>query len=129
MSIPRTSSVDLLTGTMPSEQSVGVTSTTLGLEHDVSMRQLLTVQFVRTGGANGTSTFRIDGSNDGTNWTTSLALEDAQSTTPTTRVTSSVISGASGAKAYYIPPIWRYVRAYVEIDVDGKSYAFLQAGG
>jgi hypothetical protein len=126
MSLQYSNSVDLLT-LDSSDASEGVTETTTGEAFDVSQRSQLTIQFVCADHTNGGGTFRIDGSNDGTNWVV-LALEDSLTTTPATRVISSSLI-LDSSKGYYIPAGWRYVRAHVQVDVDGTYFAHLHCAG
>ena len=127
MSLPYTNSIDLLTGTV-SESSVGVTTTTTGLGFDVSKRQQIVVQFLVTGHVSGNTVFSLDGSNDGTHWTTGLACQDLTSVTETTYVTSKTIS-SNTSQAVKVPSGWRFIRAVATITTDGTSFAFMEAAG
>jgi hypothetical protein len=127
MSIVYTESVDLLTNN-PSESSSGVAVTTTGTATDVSKRQLLSVQFVAKSISSGNGVFTLDGSNDGTNWTTGLAMLNLTSTTPTTLVTSVTLS-ANGATMVTIPSAMKYIRANVTRTTDGTYYAFMENKG
>lgn len=103
----------------------GVGATTTSLAFDVSKRQLVGVEFITAGG---TSVFSVDISNDGTNWVTSVAFMDAQSTTPTTYVTSkSVASGNAYAVLSSLLP-FRFIRV-VATWTSGTATAILQTAG
>lgn len=126
--MPFSDSIDLLTLTAPANKSVGIT--TLGLTNgtlfDVSLREQLIAQFVRANNVAGNSVFSIDGSNDGVNWTTSLACQDLQSVNATTFSTTKTITG-NGNAAFKISGGWRYIRGVVNQSVDGTSYILLEA--
>lgn len=128
MSLPYSMNVDMLTKTSLCESSAGVTADTTGVAFDVSKRQQIVVQFVCANHSSGNGVFTIDGSNDGSTWTTGLALEDLTSTTPATRVTSVTLN-ANGAKAVSVPPGWRFIRAGVDVTTDGTYYAFMENAG
>lgn len=114
----------MLANVMPAENaSGGVTTTTTSTKQDVSKRQVICVQFVTTGSC----VFSIDGSNDGTAWTTGLACQDATSTASATFVTSKTISSAGNA-AVYVPSGWRYIRCLATV-TSGTNSAFLHAAG
>lgn len=127
MSIPFTDSVDLLTGTIP-ESSSGVTVDTTGSGYDVSKRQQIVIQFLRTNHTSGNSVFSVDGSNDGTHWTTGLAVQDLTATASTTYITSKTLSSNSSA-AVKVPSGWRFIRAVLDVTTDGTSFAFMESGG
>jgi hypothetical protein len=128
MSLPFTDSIDMLTGS-ESSVSAGVTKTTVGDRIDVSKRQQITIQFV---GKNltGDGNFRIDASNDGTNWDTGIAVIDASGTATTTGTNNITISSANpNCDSVYVRPGYRYLRCNVDVDETGTFYAFLQAAG
>lgn len=61
-----------------------VGQTTTSSMYDISKRQLVTCQFITSGG---TSVFSVDVSNDGTNWVAGVAFLDAAATASATYVT------------------------------------------
>ena len=126
MSINFTDSVDLLTGESP-ESSDGVSITTTGTGYDVSKRQQIVVQFT-SDDATGSGAFTLDGSNDGSTWTTGLACQDLTSATSTTFVTSKTLNSASSA-AVKVPSGWRFIRAVCTVTTGGTYRAFMEAGG
>lgn len=127
MAINFTDSVDLLTGSRP-EDSSGVTIDTTGAAYDVSKREQIVVQFLRTNHASGNTAFSIDGSNDGTNWTTGLACQDLTATASATFVTSKTLNSDSSA-AVKVPSGWRFIRGVSNVTTDGTSFAFMESGG
>ncbi len=114
MGIPYTDNITVL-------NAVGATTTSNG--YDVSKRQLISIEFITSGG---TSSFSIDVSNDNVNWITSIAFQDVQSTTPSTLVTSkSVASGTAGA---IVPPNFAYIRV-VATWTSGTATAIIESKG
>lgn len=128
MALQYTNSVDLLTNTSPAESSAGVTVDTTGVKQDVSARNQIVVQFVCANHTSGNGVFTIDGSNDGTNWTTGLAVQDLTATASTTYVTSKTLNSNSTA-AVKVPSGWRFVRGVVDVTTDGTYYAFMECAG
>lgn len=127
MSLQYTNAIDLLTGTTP-ESSSGVTIDTTGLGYDVSLRSQIVVQFLAANISGGNGVFTIDGSNDGSNWTTGLACQDLTATASTTYVTSKTLSSNTSA-AVKVPAGWRFIRAAVNLTTDGTYYAFMECAG
>jgi len=128
MAILHTTSIDLLTGDQPAEKSAGVTVDTTGQKVDVSERQQITIQFRGASITTGNGVFSIDGSNDGTNWTTGLAMHDMTQTAGQTNVASVTIS-ANGSKMVSVQPGFRYIRAVLDLTTNGTYFAALEAGG
>ena len=127
MSLPYTTSIDMLTGDIPSV-SAGVTKSTLGTAVDVSKRQQILIQFVGSS-VTGDGDFRIDGSNDGTNWVLGIAFQDATSVAPTTWAVNKAISSTTPYGAAIVPPGWKYLRVNLDVDETGTYYAFLECAG
>lgn len=127
MSLQFTNAVDLLTGSLP-ESSAGVTVDTTGTGYDVSLRGQIVVQFLATSISAGNGVFTIDGSNDGSHWTTGLACQDLTSTASATFVTSKTLSSNTSA-AVKVPSGWRWIRAKVDMTTDGTYFAFMEAAG
>lgn len=128
MSLQFTNAIDLLTGTDTVTGSAGVTVDTTGTKQDVSLRSQIVVQFVAANISSGNGIFTIDGSNDGTNWTTSLAVQDLTATASTTFVTSKTLNSNTSA-AVKVPSGWRFIRAKVDLTTDGTYYAFMECAG
>lgn len=128
MGLNYTDNVDLLTLTSPAESSVGVTIDTTGSKYDVSKRSQIVVQFRCANHASGNGVFSIDGSNDGSNWTTGLAVQDLTATASATYVTSKTLS-SDGTAAVKIPSGWRFIRAVVDVTTDGTYFAYLESAG
>lgn len=128
MAILHTTSVDLLTGDQPAEKSAGVATGTTGPAVDVSERQQITIQFRGASISAGNGVFSIDGSNDGTNWVTGLAMHNMTQTAGQTNVTSATIS-SNVSSMFSVQPGFRYIRAVVVRTTDGTYFAALEAGG
>lgn len=128
MSLKYTDNIDLLTLTSPAESSVGVTVDTTGTKFDVSLRSQIVVQFRCADHTSGNGVFSIDGSNDGSNWTTGLAVQDLTATASATYVTSKTLNTNSTA-GVKVPSGWRFIRAIVDVTTDGTYFAYLEAAG
>ena len=100
-----------------------VGSTTTSSAYDISKRQLVTIQFVSSGG---TSVFSVDVSNDGTNWITGVAFLDSLQTSVGTYVVSKLV--ASTTTGAVIIPGFRFIRV-VATWASGTATAILQAAG
>jgi hypothetical protein len=107
----------------------GVTSTTTGTVIDVSLREKLSFVFLCTGHSSGNGVFTIDGSNDGTNWVTSIAFQDATATASTTFVTSKTLSSNTTAGGYFPFVQFRYLRFVITVTTDGAYSVFAQDYG
>ena len=119
MSLPYT---DNLTGIN------AVTATTTSDGYDTSKRQQITVQFVAASVTTGNGVFTIDASNDGMNWITSIAFQDAQTTASTTWITSKTLS-ATGTAGAYVKAGWRFIRVKCTVTSDGSYSAIIQNAG
>lgn len=88
---------------------------------------MISIMFVCSGHASGNGAFTVDISNDGVTWATSVAIIDAASTTPSTRVTTATLS-ANGAKMYYLGNDFgaKLIRVNVVVTTDGSYSAILQ---
>ena len=128
MSLPWTTNVDMLTGTSPAENSIGVTTPTVGAAIDVSKRQQITVQFIGTI-TSGNGNFSLDVSNDGKNWVQGVAFLDALATGVGTYVVSKGISSITPFGAAVITPGFRYIRCRLDVSGTGTYYAILEAAG
>lgn len=126
MSLPFTSSIDMLTGNSP-ESTIGVSGTTTGAAIDVSKRQQIVVQFTSANTV-GTGVFTLDGSNDGALWVVGLAAQDLQSANSATFVTSKSLATAVSA-AVKVPSGFRYIRAVCTVTTGGIYKALLEAAG
>ena len=133
MGLPHSLNIDLLTGSIPGESSVGVTTTTTGPTVDVSQRQLKSVQFICSNHTSGNGVFTISVSNDGTNWVTYNRLNDNLANTNAqmdTRVASSTLN-SNTTKIYFFPSgdYFRYIRCTCTVTTDGTYFALLEAAG
>ncbi len=127
MSLQYTNAIEMLSGTDTVLGTGGVTVDTTGPKQDVSLRSQIVVQFVADV-TSGNGVFTIDGSNDGTNWTTGLACQDLTATASTTFVTSKTLNSDTSA-AVKVPAGWRFIRAKVDLTTDGTYWAFMEAAG
>ncbi len=128
MPLQYTNNIDMLTGASPAEGSVGVTITTTSQAYDVSLRSQISVQFRCANHTSGNGAFSIDASNDGTNWVTSIAVQDATATASATFITSVTLS-ANGSHGIYVPKGWRFIRAVCTVTTDGTYFADMEASG
>lgn len=128
MALQYSNAIEMLSGTDTVLGTGGVTVDTTGPKQDVSLRSQIVVQFVRANHTSGNSVFSLDGSNDGTNWTTGLAFQDLTATASTTFVTSKTLSSNTTA-AGKVPSGWRFIRAVLDVTTDGTSYVFMEAAG
>jgi hypothetical protein len=128
MGLRFTNNIDLLTGATPSESSSGVTTTTTGETIDVSLREQIIIQFQCANHTSGNGVFSVDGSNDGTNWVTGLAVQDLTATASATYITSVTLN-ANGSHAVKVPAGWRFIRADVTVTTDGTYFAKMEAAG
>ncbi len=119
MSIPFSTNVVMLNA---------VTADTTSEAYDVSKRQQITIQLLCSGHTSGSGAFSFDVSNDGSNWITGIAFQDAVATASTTWVTSKTLN-ANGSAGVYIKGGWRYIRAVVDQTTDGAYSAIMQNGG
>ena len=106
---------------------VTVTTTSDPSKSNVENLIALSVQFTCTGHTSGNGVFSVDVSNDGVNWATSIALIDAASTTPSTRVTSVTLNSNS-SKMYYFGNDFgaKLVRVVCAVTTDGVYTAVIQ---
>jgi hypothetical protein len=105
-----------------------VTTTTTSQAFDISKRQQITFEFLCASHTSGNGVFTVDVSNDGVNWITSVALQDAQSTASGTWVASQTLS-ANGTKGAYLQTGWRFCRVVCTVTTDGAYSAFMHDGG
>ncbi len=105
----------------------GVTADTTSSGYDVSKRQQIVVLFKCADHTSGNGVFTIDGSPDGTNWVTGIAMQDVTATASTTWVTSKTLS-ANGTAGVYIHPGWKEIRAVVDQTTDGTYSAIMHNG-
>lgn len=76
----------------------------------------------------GNAVWTVDASNDGTNWITGIAVQDATATASTTYVTSKTQS-SNGSLGLYIPAGWRYIRVKATVTTDGAYTCIMENGG
>lgn len=96
-----------------------VTSTTTSAAQDVSMREKVSFTFQCAGHTSGNGILTIDGSNDGVNWVTGLAFQDATSTAATTFIVSKTLSSNAMAGGYFPFVPFRLIRYVVSVTTDG----------
>lgn len=118
MSIPFTTNVTMINA---------VSANTTSDPYDVSKRQQITVQFIASGITSGNGVFTLDGSDDGVNWVTGIAFQDAKATASTTWVVSKTVS-ANGTEACYVKAGFKLLRAKVVFTTDGVYSAVMQNG-
>ena len=107
-----------------------VTVSTTGSLYDVSKRDVKSVQFIASGITSGNGVFKIQVSNDGTNWVEYRRLIDSTTTTANLYYGTSTLTTTSSA-LYLFPQgdYFRNVRAVCTITTDGTYTAILQASG
>ena len=107
----------------------GVSTTTTGTVFDVSLREKMSFVFTCASHTSGNGVFTIDGSNDGTNWVTSIAFQDATSTAATTFITSKTLSSNTTAGGYlpFVP--FKMMRIVLTFTTDGVYTATAQGYG
>lgn len=112
---------------LPLLTAVTTTTTSDPSKGNVENLSMVSVQFTCTGHASGNGVFTVDISNDGINWATSVALIDAASTTPSTRVTSVTLS-SNVSKMYYLGNDFgaKLIRVLCTVTTDGAYSAVLQ---
>jgi len=133
MGLPFTTSVDMLTGVQPGENSAGVTADTTGPSIDVSKRQLKSVQVICVSRTQGTGAFTFSVSNDGTNWVAYNRLVSNVTNTNVqtdTRV-ATVTLGTASSQIFFFPvgDYFRYIRCELDVTTDGVYKAILQSAG
>ena|SRR3990167_6828265 len=84
----------------------------------------LVAQLIRANHSSGNTVFSFDGSNDGINWATGIAILNATQTATTTSVTSVTLSSAT-TSAVYIPSGWKMIRAVADVTTDGANTVIL----
>lgn len=84
----------------------------------------LVAQLIRAVHTSGNTVFSFDGSNDGTNWVTGIAVLNVTQTTVGTYVASVTLSSATTA-AVYIPSGWKMIRAVTDVTTDGTNTVIL----
>jgi hypothetical protein len=103
-----------------------VTITTTSNPIDISQRNNVSIQLLCSGHTSGNGVFKVQASNDGVNFTDSIALVDATSTTPTTYVASKTLS-ANGSAMIYLPQIsFRFIKVVCTVTTDGAYSAVVQ---
>lgn len=100
-----------------------VVATTTSEAFDVSKRQLISIQFIASGG---TSVFTIDASNDGVNWVTSIAFLDSASTATGTSVVSKSVASTTALAT--VNPSFRFIRVVATL-ASGTATAVLESKG
>lgn len=134
MALQFSNSLDMLTGTSPSDLSVGVTVDTTGPAIDVSLRQLKSIQF-KADVTSGNGVFTIEVCNGdpsiAANWlaynrlTTNVTNTNAQTDA---RVASVTLSSDTTAFVFFpIGDYFRYIRCKVDQTTDGTYFAYLEA--
>ncbi len=118
MSIPYSTQVTMLDA---------VTADTTSAGYDVSKRQQIVVEFVCANHTSGNGVFTIDGTTDGTNWVTGIAVQDVTATASTTWVNSMTLS-ANGTSACYVKAGWKEIRCKVDQTTDGTYSAIMHNG-
>ena len=89
----------------------------------------ITIQFIGKS-LTGDGNFRIDASNDGTNWDTGIGVIDTSGTATTTAVNNITISSSNPATdSVIVRPGYRYLRCHVDVDETGTFYAILHSAG
>ena len=119
MSIPYSDNIKVLDA---------VVASTTSDAYDVSKRQQILVQFIAAAISSGNGVFTIDGSNDGVNWVTGIAFQDAKATASNTWVVSKTIS-SNISEGAYVKAGWRFIRVVLARTTDGNYTAILQNGG
>ncbi len=115
--------------------ATGINATTVSIDStttkvlDVSMREQIGIVFTCASHASGNGVFSVDGSNDGTNWVTGLAMVDATATASTTYVTSKTLSSNTTVGMYLPFFAFRYMRLIVAVTTDGIYTATVEAKG
>lgn len=106
-----------------------VTQTTTSSTYDVSLREKVgfTMQCANHSAGNGV--FTVDGSNDGTNWVTGLAFQDATATASQTYITSKTLSSNTTAGGYFPFYPFKYVRFVCTVTTDGTYDVWMQSYG
>ena len=103
-----------------------VTITTTSAAVDVSMRTNISIQFLCASHTSGNGVFKVQASNDGVNFTDSIAFIDATSKTPTTYVASKTLGG-NGTSLIYLPTVaFRYIKVVCTVTTDGAYTATLE---
>jgi len=105
-----------------------VTATTTSSAFDFSKRSQITATFTAASISSGNGVFTVDVSNDGTNWVTGIAFQDATATASTTWVTSKTLNSNTSAGAK-IPAGYRFYRIVVTRTTDGTYSATFEAAG
>lgn len=100
--------------------SVTTTSDPINVENITN----LVAQLIRANHSAGSHAFTFDGSNDGTNWVTGIAVLSAVATAVGTYVTSVTLNSDSTA-AVYIPSGWKMIRAVATETTDGTASVIL----
>ena len=106
-----------------------VTQTTTGTVIDVSMRGIVSAVFTCASHTSGNGVFTIDGSNDGTNWVTGLAMQDATATAATTWVTSKTLSSNTTVGVFHPNFPFKLMRVVVAVTTDGVYTSTVEAKG
>jgi len=106
-----------------------VTTTTTSSAYDMSKREQIGITFTCTGHSSGNGVFTVDGSNDGTNWVTGLAFQDATSTAATTWVTSKTLSSNTTAGIFIPYFAFKLIRVVCTVTTDGSYTAVIEASG
>jgi len=134
MSVQYTTSINAFTG--KENDYSGITTSvanTAGLVHDLSKRQLKSIQFTCANHTSGNGAFGIEVSNDGINWVvynrlvTNVANTNAQTDIRTAAPTLSTNTSA----IYFFPQddLFRYMRVFCAATTDGTYYAQIQNAG
>ena len=86
----------------------------------------LTLQVIAASITSGNGVFTVDGSNDGKNWVTGIAMLDVTATATGTYVVSKTLS-ANGSGALRIPTGFKMIRVKATVTTDGSYTAILHA--
>lgn len=106
-----------------------ITQTATSIPQDVSLREKVSFTFQCANHASGNGVLTIDGSNDGTNWVTGLAFQDAVATASQTYVTSKTLSANGMAGGYFPFCPFKLIRYVCTITTDGTYDVWHQAYG
>ena len=77
--------------------------------------------------SSGNGVFSIEGSNDGTNWITGLAFQDATATASATWVASKTLSSNTSAGGYLPTCGFKMLRVKLDMTTDGSYSCFINA--
>lgn len=110
---------DFFKGADTGINAVTAAGTTTGSSLDASMREIVSFVITATSISSGNAVLTVDGSDDGTNWVTGLAMTDATATAVTTYVTSKTQSSNASSAVYLGTNPFRFLRAKIVVTTDG----------